>query len=98
MTLDQFIWWLRGYLDSISLTEIPALPKADVKTIRDALDRVGPATVPAPFVPLQPPTPKFLPPSPFGAIAAQKVGYCHRCGKEQFAGQGHFCLGGYSNA
>lgn len=98
MTSDQFTWWLRGYLDSISLTEISTLPKVDVKTIRDALDRVGPAT--APLVP--PPAPKFSPPSFLGAaaaqIAAQKADHCYRCGKEQLGGFGHFCIGGYVNA
>ena len=51
MTADQFVWWLRGYLDA-SVVEKAPLAFGDVKVIRDAIDRVG--------LPARPPTPSPL--------------------------------------
>lgn len=49
MTPEQFVWWLRGYLDSFS--ELTNLPRADVQALRDRLESVGPV----PYVPPAPP-------------------------------------------
>lgn len=83
MTAEQFIWWLRGYLDSIG--EVQTLPKADVKALRDALNLVGPVRAPAP-------TPTAPHPSVFDKMATNR---CLRCGQLNFGG--HLCDGVLTN-
>ena len=57
MTAEQFAWWLKGYLDSLS--EPAGLSVVDVAAISKALGSVGkpalPPPVPAPSPQLPPP-------------------------------------------
>ena len=57
MTAEQFVWWLKGYLDSLS--EPAGLSVVDVAAISKALGSVGKPALP-PLVPAPPPQ---LPPS-----------------------------------
>lgn len=86
MTADQFIWWLRGYLDSLG-GETTAVPRADAKAIRDALERVGPYAPPAPVA---------VSPTP---VAFDKLmqNRCWRCGQSTLGGTAHFCNGALVN-
>lgn len=87
MTADQFIWWLRGYLDSLG-SETTAVPRADAKAIRDALERVGPYAPPAP-APAQS--------SLKDALDRATQSRCWRCGTVTLGGTAHFCNGALVN-
>lgn len=84
MTAEQFVWWLRGYLDSFS--ELTNLPRADVQALRDRLGSVGPV----------PYTPPPAPPSALNPGTLVNPGRaamtCQRCGQVTSLGA-HFCNG-----
>lgn len=93
MTPEQFIWWLRGFLEAGSLAAHGA-GKQDVAAVQAALDRVGPYA-PQPPAP-QPPAPAPTP-SIFEKVSAGRRLRCLHCGQPTLGGISHFCNGALVN-
>lgn len=86
MTAEQFVWWLRGFLDSGSVAA-HGLPVADVTAVRAALGRVGPYAAPP-----APPAPSL------DQIKRQLHSRCPRCDQHLSSlGGAHFCNGVLNN-
>lgn len=94
MTPDQFIWWLRGYLDSLG-GETAEMPRADAKVIRGVMERVGPPPAPTPAPPIPMPSLDSLRRA-FESAGKQDRATpyrCWRCQRVLPAGEAHFCNG-----